>query len=710
MRLNAHRRLSAPLCACGALSNPTVLLRAVVFLGIVTALAPHPARAVGLGPVTQQSALGQSLRVVVPVILAAGEEFAAECFKFASAASNADGIPQIAFGRVVVERTAAGTQLVVSSPRLVNDPVVRLTLQAGCDTAVRREYTLLMDPPAIEPVITADSAQPTEVAAAPPPVVRQPMRAARTKARDGVRGASTSRRAASSPTVAKPAAPKPKAVAKAAAKAAPQRPPPAVAVARPRLQVSSALPSGTAQKGARTPSEAEQEKAQQDLANAIEAETVVLRQRIVELTARVDRMQKEVEANEIAQRAANDAAKSSAAASTSPAGTISPTAQTPSAEATAAGASTPPLANAQTAANPPTAATPPPAAKTAPVAVAAAWWEENATLLAAIVGLGLLIAGGLLWKRRRDTVATEPWRAPGAAATSTQTRPGPRTVTGLGPRTVTGLGPRTVTGLRNVPAGVVGSSVASIGARTPATKTSEAAGTADADAALAASELAQVTEEARVAVELGHRERAVEVLSKHIRQHPHTSPAAWIMLLDLHHTNGDRGDFRRLSEEFHEQFNVQTPMWEGFGTSESGIDNGLDAFPHIVKEIVAQWRKPECGDYLEQLLYDNREGRRIGFPVAAYGDILMLQQVLNAPPVIDIEADLAFDAAPASTRAAASPSGAQSAAGVLAAAERTVARRPMPPESAARPAQKPIEFELELNPVKPAIGPRKPPS
>ena len=52
---------------------------------------------------------------------------------------------------------------------------------------------------------------------------------------------------------------------------------------------------------------ADREKAQQDQAAAIESETQVLRQRIVELTALVERMQQEVRAQETAERAAADA-------------------------------------------------------------------------------------------------------------------------------------------------------------------------------------------------------------------------------------------------------------------------------------------------------------------------------------------------------------------------------------------------------------------
>ena len=55
--------------------------RAIGLACFLTALAPVPVSAVGIGAVTQQSALGQSLRVVVPVTLGEGEAVSPECFR-----------------------------------------------------------------------------------------------------------------------------------------------------------------------------------------------------------------------------------------------------------------------------------------------------------------------------------------------------------------------------------------------------------------------------------------------------------------------------------------------------------------------------------------------------------------------------------------------------------------------------------------------------
>ena len=402
------------------------------------------------------------------------------------------------------------------------------------------------------------------------------------------------------------------------ARAAPKRAP-AVAADRPRLTVSSSLPASGAGTAAGAATEVDRERAQQELANSIEAETIILRQRIVELTAIVERMQQEVQAQEAAQRAAAAAA-----------------------------------------------------AKAPPPVPEPDWWEANASLLAAIVGLPLLIAAGLRWTRLRDVAREGRWRPTRAPA-----RPAPGAREARQPASV----------LRNAPAGLARAGP-EIAAPAPGTTSRQAPDRAGAGDALAVSELSHVTEEAGVYFELGHLDRAIEVLEAHIRRLPRSMPAAWLMLLDLYRATDRRQEFRKLADDFHLHFNVQTPVWEGFAPDDPGSD-GLAAFPHILKQVADLWRKPECRSYLERLLHDNREGERTGFPLATYADILTLLQVLDAPEPVDIDLDLVDDGkldlpprAPAGARIPTAPAR---------------ARIPMPPDpsAATRPVQQFIRFELD---------------
>ena len=108
--------------------------------GLVSALA--------LGNMALQSSLGQPLRVVIPVALSDGEVLNTSCLKLVR--DPVDGTPQLMTGRVSVERNAANTRLIVTTPRPVDEPALRFSLQAGCVDTMRRDYVLLLDPQGTE--------------------------------------------------------------------------------------------------------------------------------------------------------------------------------------------------------------------------------------------------------------------------------------------------------------------------------------------------------------------------------------------------------------------------------------------------------------------------------------------------------------------------------------------------------------------------------
>jgi hypothetical protein len=387
----------------------------------------------------------------------------------------------------------------------------------------------------------------------------------------------------------------------------------------PRLEVSRVAPGVTPGATAKEAPTAQQVQAQQDLANALEAETVVLRQRVAELSALVDRMQEQVRAQEAQQRATDEAAQKAADAATR-------------------------------------APAPPPVES---------WWEANWPLVALIVGAPLLIAGGLLWRRHNAVVQPPPWQMHGGLTDHFEST-------------------AMASELPPVPAA---------GARVPAPKPAPPGTAGTKPSALAVSELSQITEEARVYIALGHPDRAMNVLREHIRQVPRTIPAAWLMLLDLYHAHGRRQEFRQLAQEFHQRCNVETPTWESYMTREHD-PAGLSRYPHVTKRIVGLWRLPECRDYLERLLLDNREGQRGGFSLAAYVDILMLLQILDAP-VVDIDTDLAeegklraaWNAAAREARLFDLPGPAETSGPSAASA----------PPPAPRPVQERILFELDTD-------------
>jgi hypothetical protein len=128
-----------------AMKRSKLLLAGIVAAGVsVTA----PTGAMTLGNVSSQSALGQSLRVVIPVALANDEVVTASCLRLLT-----DGIPgdtpQLVTGRVSFERGATISRLVVTTAKPVNEPALRVSVQSGCGNTTRRDYVLLFDPPSI---------------------------------------------------------------------------------------------------------------------------------------------------------------------------------------------------------------------------------------------------------------------------------------------------------------------------------------------------------------------------------------------------------------------------------------------------------------------------------------------------------------------------------------------------------------------------------
>jgi hypothetical protein len=135
-----------------AVLNRSVLPRILPYALVLIAGAlfvPAPVHGLTLGNVASLSALGQPLRVVIPVLLSSNETLNIACVKLV-ADNSAAGTPQIVTGRVSFEDGSNNPRLVISLPTAVNEPALRLAVQAGCGSTTRRDYVLLLDPPGNE--------------------------------------------------------------------------------------------------------------------------------------------------------------------------------------------------------------------------------------------------------------------------------------------------------------------------------------------------------------------------------------------------------------------------------------------------------------------------------------------------------------------------------------------------------------------------------
>ena len=419
-----------------------VTKRALLFAALcIGATSIGTVQAIGLDEIVQQSGLGEPLRLVIPLLTNAsdqltGEEFAGECFKVVPATAN--DLPQLQFPRVALEHRGGRAFVVVSTAYPINEPIMRVAVQAGCRVSMSREYTLLFDPISIEaPVVAAETAAPAEVlapapAAAVAPPEPRPVVQSSVVPRSNVASAAR-------PKV--PSAPR-RATNVVAAPARPVDAPAAKASDRPRLQVSRSV--GGAGAAPVAASAATKAAAEREALKAMEEETVVLQRRIAELSVTMERMDQELKAARAAKAEAEQAARVAAE-------------QAARAAAEKAAAAT-------------------------PWSVLRAWTEENWLLAIAFAALIVLIVALLLSKRRRPVLVAAPVTATQADAFNPMdlgepSVPGTSTVNPDGftlepeeDRTVPSVVPRVAT-----PAGLSRVATPATGARAPTPPAAEPA-------------------------------------------------------------------------------------------------------------------------------------------------------------------------------------------------------------------------------------------
>lgn len=606
------------------------------------------AHALSLGVEQVTSTLGQPLRMIIPLLGSASDSLETRCFRVV-APSRSDGLPVVMQARIELQTTTNPPQLVVRSVRSIDEPILRISIEAGCDAPIRRDYTVLLDPPKV-PAAEAGIAALALPQASPTAPERMPAATGSNRASPedktaGVPERGAARRAASASSTAPrraPAATSPRdRTASARAVAEPVAPPTATAkqlrqdrlevqggapattqpvvadaslaaLAVPRLRIASDLSFMTspgAQTGASPVDElqaaiAKDRRArllaapiESDLAPRLEADLVVAQRRLAEL-------QSQLAAAGMTARAAAPAGSASVTNALIPSGN-------------------------------------------------AGWnWRSWIWVPGLLLVVGLV---GFLLRQRRTQAAAQFSGASGNAygqahddeitvVRAVPARQEPSASAGLPPSTVDKDRARPLSVATVLP---TAPQPAEAKKRTPiiATRDEREASDrlnnplfqlSDTESHVDVTELSQVTDEAQVYLDLGRNDQAIEILRDHIDAQTGelTSPAPWLMIFELYRRTNNRDGYDELAPQFRRHFNGRVPDWENYG-HELALDDGLEAFPHLIARIERDWGTSEARKFLEELLYDNRGGSRLGFSLAAYRDILLLLQVhegLTAQP------------------------------------------------------------------------------
>lgn len=148
---------------------------------------------------------------------------------------------------------------------------------------------------------------------------------------------------------------------------------------------------------------------------------------------------------------------------------------------------------------------------------------------------------------------------------------------------------------------------------------------------LSIEELIDLEQQAEFFVVLGQDAAAIDLLVEHTRSTGGNSPLPYLKLLEIYQRQGDREAFERTRGRFNQRFNAYAADW---GTSlQQG--RGLEDYAGVLPRLVQVWPRPiDAMAELEALLFRKSRGELFDLP--AYREVLFLYAL--ARDLLDREA------------------------------------------------------------------------
>ena len=138
-------------------------------------------------------------------------------------------------------------------------------------------------------------------------------------------------------------------------------------------------------------------------------------------------------------------------------------------------------------------------------------------------------------------------------------------------------------------------------------------------------ELFDIAQQAEFFVSLGQHDHAIEVLSNHIRENSRTSPLAYLDLFRLFHDLDRKAQYEDLRLEFNRTFNAEVPAFESFRER----SEGLEAYEGAMSRIQSLWHTPRVLDVIEESIFRKPGRPADAFGLEAYRELLLLYAIAN---------------------------------------------------------------------------------
>ena len=134
---------------------------------------------------------------------------------------------------------------------------------------------------------------------------------------------------------------------------------------------------------------------------------------------------------------------------------------------------------------------------------------------------------------------------------------------------------------------------------------------------------------AEIMMSFGRTQGAAETLADYIRNNPRQAVKPWLKLLEVYYVAGMRAEFEVLTRQLNKTFNVKMVSWNDFKAVRSAPADTVEKMPHITQRLQDLWGTQEAQAYIHQILRDNRNGTRQGFPLMVVEELLLLLAILD---------------------------------------------------------------------------------
>lgn len=579
----------------GPALNPLIFRH---FLSLALLVAGGNVFALGLGELRGQTDLGDKLRLEVDVSGEGAAGLDASCFRLVSPVSSGD-IPWLKKATLNL-RKGTPPVLEIRSESPLREPILQLAVKIGCGHEISREYMLLASPPKEH---TVPAVALPSVAVAERPAKPAATRADLPSARSG--GFSEALSRPRSPKVVRPARASnlPDRLLLSAGEGG----------GEPSLRLSTELPL-----------------VRDDAREAKEAHRDMLRLEFKMLMALNTQATTQLEAAEklrVMEAALGDLQQHSAAlAEKTDEAKQDPKAVVPQEES-------PPVAKVEERAAPPLRAV--------VVSEEQSWWAEWSSLGYVLGGVLSLLGGVWLWRRYREREQQDAVLSLGMVEPLVDPR---RDGESDEPADLS------IEPMQKTPIQVdfeldLSQEVAPAPAVSP-----QPAMAADSVLSISATtvdehfEANPVMELADIMLSFGRVKGAAQALQEYIDNSPQEALQPWIRLMDVYRMAGMRNEFEAVARNLNQNFNVEIQQWEPdqptpnrhtldlvldetvepVGQPMGPRPERLEDMSRIMAMVVELWAKGDVVGYLQQLLRDNRGGKRMGFSLPVVEEILFL--------------------------------------------------------------------------------------